>query len=109
MKTAESVSNIRKGYRQGSVGAHTDSGMEFAHGRAEKTMGGPGSEMGKHVNAHTDGGMEGAKGRMNVQSEMGHSRGYDPTICRYERARQDGGMEHSRGKSQRSKGYGKSY
>ena len=101
----DSLSDIRKGYRQGKVGAHTDGGAEFAHGRAESAKGREGTQLGKQPKARQDGGMEGAKGKMNQRTEMGNSRGYDPTVCRYMDAHTDRGMERSKGRSPKSKGY----
>lgn len=99
----DSLSDIRKGYRQGKVGAHTDSGNEFAHGRAEKGKGSDGTQLSKQPKARQDGGMENARGKMNQRSEMGKGKGYDPTICRYGAAHTDRGMEHARGRDPHSK------
>jgi len=99
-----SYSDIRQGYKQGRVGAHTDSGMEFAHGRAERAQGKEGTQMGKQPVARQDGGMEGARGKPNQRSEMGRGHLPDPTICRYYDPKQSYAKEFATGRSQKSTG-----
>ena len=105
----DSVANIRKGYRQGSTGAHCDGGMEGSHGRSERAYGSNGTQLGKSPRARQDGGMEHTHGKMNERSTMGHSRGYDPTARRHGDHPQSRGMEHSRGVSKRNHATTKDY
>ena len=101
----DSLSDIRKGYRQGKVGAHTDGGSEFAHGRAEKGHGKEGTQLDKQPKARQDASGAPARGKMNQRSEMGRGKSYDPTLCKYGSAHTDRGMEHARGRKVTNKGY----
>lgn len=98
------LADIRKGYKQGKVGAHTDGGMEQVRGRSVKGRAREGHAMGKQPKAHSDGGYENARGRPNHLFKAGHSTGYDPTIKRPFPQHIDHGFENARGRSGKMNG-----
>ena len=64
LKKPESAA-LKRGYVQGQVGAHRDSGDEFVHGRSERLVGKRGHEVGKTVRSRVDSLTKPARGLPN--------------------------------------------